>query len=397
MAASRRGDGTSSALSVGAYLTCVVLVLTSTARYLAGHGLADRGALVLALSGALLACWASLLLVARGPRTSPVVVVGLLVVWAVLVLVAPSFAWCAVPLFVVCRTHLSPAGSVAAVTGVVAMTSVALYTLSGRSDWTAFVGPASVAVLLMLVLDGVERAARERLDLQRQITRSERRLAEARQEASVLAERERIALEIHDTVTQGLASGLLLLEAADAQWGAPHGPARADVRRATELVRANLAQTRGLVHDLASQPVPAGGPGLAAAVLDAARRQVPGATLAVQGEPVAVPPEVAHALLRITQSATGNVRRHAQATHVELTLTYHPGTVSLDILDDGIGFDPARVADPTSDGGYGLPAMRRRAHGLGGTVTVESTPGEGTVVATELPVAAGDASPATSP
>ncbi len=93
------------------------------------------------------------------------------------------------------------------------------------------------------------------------------------------------------------------------------------------------------------------------------------------------------ALLRIAQGALANVREHAAATRAALTLTYLDGQVSLDIADDGRGFDPDAMPAPEAGRvrGHGLPAMRIRARQSGGTLTVESTPGEGTVVSVAVP------------
>jgi signal transduction histidine kinase len=103
------------------------------------------------------------------------------------------------------------------------------------------------------------------------------------------------------------------------------------------------------------------------------------------GDPSVVGAETAHALVRITQSAVANVQRHAGPARLGLTLTYLPDAVALDVFDDGRGFD----ASAGNGGGFGLRAMRQRVEQLGGTITVESAPGEGTVVGVLLPVTPG--------
>lgn len=200
--------------------------------------------------------------------------------------------------------------------------------------------------------------------------------------AGTIAERERVSREIHDTVTQGLASSLLLLEAAGRAW--PSASAREGLREATVLLRDNLSETRSLVHELAS-PGLDGSP-LPGALLLAARQYVPDAKLLVTGEPRPVPPEVRHALLRVVQSAASNIRLHASAAEAAVTLSFLPEAVTLDIYDDGAGFDPAAAAPPSDAGGYGLRAMRQRAEQLGGVFSVQSAPGEGTIVAAQLPL-----------
>jgi signal transduction histidine kinase len=95
------------------------------------------------------------------------------------------------------------------------------------------------------------------------------------------------------------------------------------------------------------------------------------------------------ALLRIAQGALANVREHARATTATLTLTCLDDQIVLDVADDGRGFDPgaataAKASEPAR--GYGLPAVRARLRQLGGTLTVESAPGEGTVLSAAIPL-----------
>ena len=93
--------------------------------------------------------------------------------------------------------------------------------------------------------------------------------------------------------------------------------------------------------------------------------------------------EVEAALLRVAQEALANVRKHAAASQVTLTLSYLDDLVMLDVADDGVGFDPATTR--AAGGGLGLRAMQERATQLGGHLTIESAPGEGTTIAVELP------------
>ncbi|MFD0787948.1 sensor histidine kinase, partial [Micromonospora azadirachtae] len=103
-------------------------------------------------------------------------------------------------------------------------------------------------------------------------------------------------------------------------------------------------------------------------------------------------PEVEVTLLRAAQEALANVARHARASRVGLTLSYMSDVVTLDVRDDGIGFDPdVRPAPRQTDGGYGLTAMRQRVTGVGGELTVESEPGGGTAVSASVPALPGGA------
>jgi signal transduction histidine kinase len=121
-------------------------------------------------------------------------------------------------------------------------------------------------------------------------------------------------------------------------------------------------------------------------VLAELRGQVSDAEMTISGDPVEVPVDVSHAVSRITRSAAANIKQHASAQRVGLTLTYLPRAILLDIFDDGSGFDQSAVADPSAQGGYGLRAMRQRVAQLGGSFTIETAPGEGTVVAVEIPL-----------
>jgi signal transduction histidine kinase len=102
----------------------------------------------------------------------------------------------------------------------------------------------------------------------------------------------------------------------------------------------------------------------------------------ITGRPRPLPPAHEAALLRVAQEALANVRRHARASRATLTLSYLAEVTVLDVQDDGAGFSEERPPG----GGFGIGNMRRRVEELGGTLTVESGPGEGTTVVAELPI-----------
>ncbi|MEU3643181.1 sensor histidine kinase [Lentzea sp. NPDC034063] len=195
-------------------------------------------------------------------------------------------------------------------------------------------------------------------------------------EAGVQDERHRMAGEIHDTLAQGLAGIITQLSAAsDEDW-------ERRVAVAAELARSNLAEARRSVHAL--QP-----PALDSAALHEALDDVASGWSKHNGVPVSVTltgavremhPEVEVALLRTAQEALANVAKHASASRVGLTLSYMEDVVTLDVRDDGVGFDLARPSD-----GFGLPAMRHRVHRLSGALFVESEPGAGTAISARVP------------
>lgn len=91
-------------------------------------------------------------------------------------------------------------------------------------------------------------------------------------------------------------------------------------------------------------------------------------------------------LLRATQEALANVAKHARASRVGLTLSYMEDLVTLDVRDDGVGFEPdARRATGGADGGFGLAGMRQRVQRLAGRLVIESEPGGGTAISASVP------------
>lgn len=367
-------------IDAAVHLGFAVLIVASVVRYVMRHSPADN-LLVLGLAVAACMLYAVIAVLAQRRRPWAVWMFVLVGLWAVLVISAPSFAWCSFALFFLCRTAFTGAVAYIAAGATAAATAVGLFRLSNGTDLAMLLGPLAVGVMLTLIYDRIEHDAAEQRRLHGEVSLAQGQLAASERRAGAVAERERVSREIHDTVTQGLASSLLLLEAANRNW--PAESAGQDLRRASELLRRNLAETRSLVHELAS-------PGLEASPLPEALRQaaaqyVPGVRLLVTGEPRPVPADVRHALLRVVQSAASNIKLHASATNATVTLGFLPAAVTLDIYDDGAGFDPAAVPPPSDAGGYGLRAMRQRVEQLGGVFSVESTPGEGTIVAAQLP------------
>lgn len=210
------------------------------------------------------------------------------------------------------------------------------------------------------------------------------RLVEQAREAGVLDERQRMAREIHDTLAQGLAGILTQLGAAHQTSAEPEVARRIQI--AERLARDALAEARRSVR--AVQPLALADAGLAEAVARVASRWSADsgvtAEVTTTGTTRALRPDVEVTLLRVTQEALSNVARHAAASRVWVTLSYMEDEVSLDVRDDGKGFQqrPARL---TSEGGFGLTAMRQRVGDLAGDLEIESEPGAGTAVSARVP------------
>lgn len=229
------------------------------------------------------------------------------------------------------------------------------------------------------------RESERRRELIEELIATRAELAVAERGAGILAERERLAREIHDTLAQGLSSIQLLLRAAERTLP-PDSPATEHIARARGAAQENLAEARRFVRALTPPDLEHGS---LAGALERLCSGAPGPLVrfSVSGTPRELPTPYEVALLRIAQSALANVVRHAGAGRAGITLTFMDTSVTLDVVDDGRGFDPASASSAGSDGGgFGLPAMRARAETLGGLFTVESAPGQGTAVAVTLPL-----------
>ncbi|MFD5085751.1 sensor histidine kinase [Kitasatospora sp. NPDC058406] len=321
-------------------------------------------------------------------------------IWVVLVLIAPSFAWCAVPLVYTALRTLPARAAIPLVAALTLLVVVGEVRLPGGVDANLLLLPPAVAALATSVFLYMERQAERQRALIADLVRTRRELAETERREGTLAERERLAMEIHDTLAQGLSSQQMLLQAADRTWDGDPATARAHVRTAADVAARNLAEARRFVHDLAPAEL-ADGRTLDQALRSLAERESAESGLPVRfhldGAPAPLPAAAQAALLRIAQGALANVREHAGASAAALTLSFLGDQAVLDVADNGRGFDPASpgtssadsapVSSPAGSRGHGLPAMRARLRQLGGALTVESAPGEGTVVSAAVPLA----------
>jgi signal transduction histidine kinase len=369
-------------------------------RYVDRHALDAAGLAVLAGALVLGLAYATRGLLADRSWWPTVWVTGMVVLWGALTAVAPSFAWCAVPVaFAVLRVLPFPWA-----VGTVVLMTVLLTAAWQRLDnsWaTGFdpvqvAGPIGVGLVTVLAYRALDLESRARQDLLDQLVEAQAELAEEQHRTGALAERTRLSREIHDSVGQGLSSINLLLQAAEQAWSTQPAAAREHVRTAAATARDGLDEVRRVVRDLAPADLAddVTGTALPAALRRAAdqlAQAAPGMRIEVRvdGEPGVVPPEVAAALVRTARGALANVREHAGAGRVALTLTYHVDEVVLDVRDDGHGFDQVDLGHqvrPSGTRGRGLAGIRDRAEALGGRADVESAPGEGTTVSVRFPV-----------
>jgi signal transduction histidine kinase len=265
------------------------------------------------------------------------------------------------------------------------------------------------SVLMGVWISRIIDQSRERAELIAQLEATRAELGEAHHAQGVTAERERMAREIHDTLAQGFTSIIMLAQAARAereagssassikgQAGTPASsiePVGDHDRLAAieDVARENLHEARALVT--AFSP-----PGLDNSTLtDAVRRLAQrfgaetGVAVDVQvGELAGLTRESEAVLLRATQEALANVRRHARARLVTIALTDDGVSATVQVDDDGVGFSPEQASSRSeSGGGFGLAGMRGRVRDAGGEVQVVSAPGAGTRVTVRVPLPAG--------
>ena len=217
-------------------------------------------------------------------------------------------------------------------------------------------------------------------------------LTQAR-EAGVLEERQRLAREIHDTIAQGLTGVITQLGAARQSHDRPDERDR-HLANAERIARESLTEARRSVEG--SMPGPLEAATLPDALRELARdwseRSGVPAQVTITGDRIRLDPEIEVTLLRTAQEALANVAKHARASRVNLTLSFMDDVVTLDVRDDGIGFDVDRP--PPTTGGFGLHGMRQRVARVAGSLEVESEPDGGTAISARVPAIPSDAAPA---
>ena len=213
------------------------------------------------------------------------------------------------------------------------------------------------------------------------------RLYERSRELSILSERNRLALELHDVVSQKLFSLTLTAEAAATQLERDPDAARIQLERTRTLASEALAELRSLIFGL--RPPVLARDGLAGALAKEIEmlRRVHGVAIELHadtGSEAAGAADRDLAVLRIVHEALHNAVRHARAERVSVRASRQAdGVLMVEVNDDGIGFDPERAELRSRH--LGLTSMEERARELGGRLAIRSAPGAGTTVRLEVP------------
>lgn len=324
--------------------------------------------------------------------------------WVILMASSVEFSWLAFPLFFL-YLHLSPRW--AALIAVVLMTALVIV-----AQWKAgenptpplpvIVGPlfgAAFAVVTSQAYTMLYRDGRAQKMAADELRRTRVELSETQHEAGVLAERARLAREIHDTLAQGFSSLILVSRAASKS--VTDGNLESAQRSITMIeatASENLAEARNFVRGLSSPAL------LSSSLADSLRRlcaktqaeataqgESLNCTFRVDGTPIDLPQPYQVTLHRAAQASLANVWSHAGASTAVVSLAFLETGVTLDVYDDGKGFVPSQTSTAAgSEGGFGLTSLAQRVAAQNGTLDIESAPGEGTVVAIRLPLRQGD-------
>ena len=251
-----------------------------------------------------------------------------------------------------------------------------------------------------LVVGSRSRDGFSRNDIQNYLTISEQvalslenlKLLEQAHQTGIIQERQRLAAEIHDSLTQGFVSIVALTEIAEAKLEKYPQELRNEfqslLNQARRTARDNLTAARQMTWALRpdlQQVVP-----LAESLAKLAENWAAKSTIPVEfsssGDAQQLHPDVETALVRTTREALTNIKKHAQATQVTITLTYMDTLVALDVQDNGQGCDSETIFQRKSGGGFGLKSIREQVEQLGGELTIESKQGKGCTLAIALPI-----------
>lgn len=242
------------------------------------------------------------------------------------------------------------------------------------------VGLVATPVIGITIMTSM-RQRRELTELVAELAASRAESARLSREAGTAAERERLAREIHDTLAQGFTSIVALAQAVESELDTDTAAAKRHVELIRTTARENLAEARAMVAELTPTALHDGS--LSAAIKRQCDRLSAEAgidtTMSVDGEVPATGMAADVVLLRATQEAFANIRKHSQASTVTVALTPVERGVRLSIADNGIGLTDEHIE------GFGLRGMKARAAQVGGTMSVNPTPGGGTTVTVEVP------------
>lgn len=209
---------------------------------------------------------------------------------------------------------------------------------------------------------------------------AQKRAEDQAAEMASFQERQRLARELHDSVSQTLFSATSIAQAASLKWEKEPQKARELLEDVVQLNRSALSEMRTLLVELRPEAIiKTRFTDLLQQLVEAAKgRNVLTGELVVSGEALRMPEDVHFGLYRIAQESINNILKHSGATHFTVKLNYTDDTVKMQIDDDGKGFD-----SQVQSAGMGLSNLRERARSIASSLALTSAPGSGTQVAVE--------------
>lgn len=369
-------------------VAAAVLLALLAANRVAGAELAGGVAAI----GALVVVWFTVGRRGDESRAAPLSLALLIVLGGVATAITPSLATMQAILFPLLWMLARSVREAVAVNVLLAVSVGVGYV--GGLGWSSDV-VLEIVVIEVISLCGsfaigfwISRISRESSDRERllaELRETQDRLAAASREAGMVGERERLARELHDTIAQDLTGLVLLTQRVRREVLAADPLVGETLELLEDSARATLAETRALVAT--SAPVGLGDGGIVAALErlgDRIRRESGiDVTVTVSGSPddaAGLGRDEEVVLLRCAQEGLANVRRHAAATTASVVLNVDDRTTTLEIRDDGRGFDASRERI-----GFGLDGLADRLALGGGSLGIDTTPGSGTVLTASLP------------
>jgi signal transduction histidine kinase len=248
-----------------------------------------------------------------------------------------------------------------------------------RWSTVALVGRSMLAMFVAYILSSlIEEQRKQRYELA-EANRKLIRYAATLEQLAISQERNRLARELHDTLAHALSGLAVQLDAITTIWDPIPPRAKAMLERALSITRIGLDETRRALQALRATPLEDLGLGLA--IHDLAERMAERSGLSLDLDVPelmrGVSPEVEQCYYRVAQEAMENVLQHADAKRLSVSLRQQDAVLTLEISDDGLGFERETGADEDQ---FGLRGMRERAELIGGTLDVESRAGQGTTI-----------------
>ncbi len=348
------------------------------------------------------------------PRATVLWLAAVTALWLVLLVGNTEFSWLAFPLFFIHLNVLPTVWGALTVTGMTAAVIGSQLQQSAAPQVAMVLGPlfgVAFAAAMTWVYRGLFADLARQHALVTQLQQTQADLARTQHEAGVVAERERMAREIHDTLAQGLSSIILVSRAAHTALAAGDTDLAGERLEVVETAaRENLAEARNFVRginpgfpvseDCGQDSIGQDSTGQLGQRLTqlcaGAQEQMRAAgnmatvTCVVSGDTQPLPIAVGAGLVRITQTLIGNVVAHSGAATCVVTVSTFPDLVTIDVYDSGHGFTPSAADKEQAvrrDGsGFGLRSASQRIAALGGKFVIESKPGRGPLATVEVPL-----------